>query len=987
MRLWLPRPSINGLPFLLFAIFACDAHEGLTDEEAMVARRDGNLSLVRKVNRINASAGEARNDTECSSRLPEWAVWGLLEATAVAVDWTQRGRERWLQQEGAAVQAVSDRRGVAFDVPAYVMNLARRPDRREHSAALLRALGFSRVVFPETISAAELDVQGALAQGWLTPESLRGFDDRVHLRRDSAKRAYIANTIGHLSALRQGVGSGSEVFLVLEDDLLPAAPLLKVRERLQDMLDEIGAAQHEGADMLYLEYCFEACNQTHLHRHRRWHNGVGAPASWLVQAHNPLCSGAIAYTRAGAQRVLEHCVPIFDGIDGMLPALVSNGSLRALAAAPPLFYQDGYWGTDAGRLRGHSAVNFTQDTASAHVTKAQHFIYLSPCILLTDSNMSLIGSNLVNSLRGQEEGGFVDEALTRRIRVPAAAPSLMLNNVQVHGPEQEAYFAARGSKCNADAVGVFYSHSAGTAPCGTGEGGGEGACAQSVSLDPAGFEVPVGAWSLTQDLVLHVPPTSACWRPADNVRVLSMCLLKLVWHSHSGIDLCYQNILMFIKGTAMLGGDEDRGGQEQEEQEQEQEQEQVWNVVGAGGVRGEAISHADSDECIAFVGDSSACSLLPRSSGSATIAIEAMRMAGVSSTELRGMPRDELRDFVSDFVAGDAAPGNAERVDTVATVSGQQQVEGHERLEEPDRPGPAGPWGASSEWVADEVAAEEDHLSWYAATLATLEQVNRHGFHASWRTDLPVDALGIPVLILNHDPSRLAATREQLDAVGLTETEVAATWTAAEGMDLGELQARGLLSPDWHHDREQGITKQRYIAHALDYLAALEEAEARWRGAGGAGGAGRRGKDWGEWVAIVEDDLLLTTSPQVGRERLRAALRELPLDADALYLEWCWDSCRRARFSRERRQVSQTLAPFCVAAVLYSREGVRKLIPQLAPVFSTIDDMVSLACSAGKLNCYKMRQPVFAQDLRWGSAFDAGKGATGGTDLANILMI
>ena len=75
------------------------------------------------------------------------------------------------------------------------------------------------------------------------------------------------------------------------------------------------------------------------------------------------------------------------------------------------------------------------------------------------------------------------------------------------------------------------------------------------------------------------------------------------------------------------------------------------------------------------------------------------------------------------------------------------------------------------------------------------------------------------------------------------------------------------------------------------------------------------------------------------------------------------------------------LAPLCVAAVLYSREGVEKLIPQLTPVFSTIDDMI--ACSTGKLNCYKMRQPVFAQDLRWGSAVDAGKGATGGTDLVH----
>jgi hypothetical protein len=97
------------------------------------------------------------------------------------------------------------------------------------------------------------------------------------------------------------------------------------------------------------------------------------------------------------------------------------------------------------------------------------------------------------------------------------------------------------------------------------------------------------------------------------------------------------------------------------------------------------------------------------------------------------------------------------------------------------------------------------------------------------------------------------------------------------------------MSPDWHHDGEQGITKQRYIAHALDYGAALEEAAAWWRGAGGARGAGRRGKHLGEWVANVEDDLLLTTAPRVGRERLWTALRELLLDADAMYLEWCWD--------------------------------------------------------------------------------------------------
>jgi hypothetical protein len=47
-----------------FAIVAYDAHEGLTDEEAIVARRDGTFPLVRKGSRISASAGEAGHDNE-----------------------------------------------------------------------------------------------------------------------------------------------------------------------------------------------------------------------------------------------------------------------------------------------------------------------------------------------------------------------------------------------------------------------------------------------------------------------------------------------------------------------------------------------------------------------------------------------------------------------------------------------------------------------------------------------------------------------------------------------------------------------------------------------------------------------------------------------------------------------------------------------------------------------------------------------------------
>jgi hypothetical protein len=47
---------------------------------------------------------------------------------------------------------------------------------------------------------------------------------------------------------------------------------------------------------------------------------------------------------------------------------------------------------------------------------------------------------------------------------------------------------------------------------------------------------------------------------------------------------------------------------------------------------------------------------------------------------------------------------------------------------------------------------------------------------------------------------------------------------------------------------------------------------------------------------------------------------------------------------------------------IYSIGGV---LAEVSPVHSVMDDMVSRACSTRTLNCYKLRLPVFAQDLRW----------------------
>ena len=65
---------------------------------------------------------------------------------------------------------------------------------------------------------------------------------------------------------------------------------------------------------------------------------------------------------------------------------------------------------------------------------------------------------------------------------------------------------------------------------------------------------------------------------------------------------------------------------------------------------------------------------------------------------------------------------------------------------------------------------------------------------------------------------------------------------------MAALEKNGLLSPAWAHYDEDLITKKRYVAHALDYRAALQAAQAR---------------PTSRWVGIFEDDLILTVAPSI----------------------------------------------------------------------------------------------------------------------------
>ena len=110
-----------------------------------------------------------------------------------------------------------------------------------------------------------------------------------------------------------------------------------------------------------------------------------------------------------------------------------------------------------------------------------------------------------------------------------------------------------------------------------------------------------------------------------------------------------------------------------------------------------------------------------------------------------------------------------------------------------------------------------------------------------------------------------------------------------------------------------------------------------------------------------------TATPGAAAQRIRGALQELPQEADTLHVEYCNEKCTEARYGPHSRWVSSAVMPYCSAGIMYSAQGVRKLLTSLSQIVSAHDDHVAASCLRQTLLCFKLRRPVFAQDKYWGS--------------------
>ncbi|EKX33466.1 hypothetical protein GUITHDRAFT_147913 [Guillardia theta CCMP2712] len=262
---------------------------------------------------------------------------------------------------------------VDIDVPVLVLNLRERKDRRLHTRCLLRSLGFSNIRFLDAMAADDVERE--------RPEEVRHFfdsDGKVGHVRGCGKfsRGCLACIVSHRRALSIGMASGWERFLVVEDDLMIGMSLTRARKSVQDAIRDLPSS----ADLLYLEACFENCR-----------NLLYSNLSSIARAHQPLCTGAILYSRAGADKVLRDSNSAFASMDTMLKQLIDEeGTLEGYIATPPVLYQDFYFGSDLGsnyqRVFNRAIVNTTHRPDAAVCSDL--FGYTEMSSLLSSSSSS-----------------------------------------------------------------------------------------------------------------------------------------------------------------------------------------------------------------------------------------------------------------------------------------------------------------------------------------------------------------------------------------------------------------------------------------------------------------------------------------------------------------------------------------------------------------------------------------------------------------------
>ena len=144
----------------------------------------------------------------------------------------------------------------------------------------------------------------------------------------------IACAMSQEAVLKKFVESGTESLLLFEDDVMPinhevytnsGITLDHIKKYVRKCMENLPSDW----SILYLGKCWSDCRR------------AITVNKYIMKEHKSLCHHAIAFSRKGAQRILNAIIhPISKPIDHIVSALCMSGELQAYSAKICVFYQN-----------------------------------------------------------------------------------------------------------------------------------------------------------------------------------------------------------------------------------------------------------------------------------------------------------------------------------------------------------------------------------------------------------------------------------------------------------------------------------------------------------------------------------------------------------------------------------------------------------------------------------------------------------------------
>jgi hypothetical protein len=211
------------------------------------------------------------------------------------------------------------------------------------------------------------------------------------------------------------------------------------------------------------------------------------------------------------------------------------------------------------------------------------------------------------------------------------------------------------------------------------------------------------------------------------------------------------------------------------------------------------------------------------------------------------------------------------------------------------------------------------------------------------------EILNIPVMVMSqpHDLERRSNSQRLLKAIGFRNVTFPPTikWT---DVDVEQMKADGILWPAFFRrlERSNDTNFEGYLKYAANAVSQIRQIRA-------AAAAN-------EHVIIMEDDFMLGSSIQRVREHL-CALRDLPLTADMVYLEYCLETCAELSYDSRYPKLARARKPACSGAIFFTAKGAQRVADLCWPVFDVIDRMYPILIQRGWLEAYILTPAAFYQ--------------------------